>query len=53
MNYWWGLQSDAERVDYYEELAGGNRSTAEPHRRGAQKHELAIFPAAGSTHRAM
>ena len=47
MNYWWGLQSDAEQVDYYEELAGGTTQLLNLIAEALQKHELAIFPAGG------
>ena len=47
VNYWWGLQSDAERVDYYEELAGGTAQLLNLIAEALQKHELAIFPAGG------
>ena len=47
VNYWWGLQSDAERVDYYEELAGGTTQLLNLIAEALQKHELAIFPAGG------
>ena len=47
VNYWWGLQSDAERVDYYEELAGGTRQLLNIIEENLRKHELAIFPSGG------
>ena len=42
-----GLQSDAERVDYYEELAGGTRQLLNIIEENLRKHELAIFPSGG------
>ena len=47
VNYWWGLQSDAERGDYYEERAGGTAQLLNLIAEALQKHELAIFPAGG------
>ena len=47
VNYWWGLRSDAERVDYYEQLAGGTRQLLDLIADTLQNNGLAIFPAGG------